>query len=101
MPDHETRTRTTQPQYGSSDFFRLAKATNWLGRHKGLDDVGIVVLRDSCRHWCVADDPGAYRIDADTRVGIIKSRSASEADDAEFAGRVGCAPFRASQPTNR
>jgi DNA-binding transcriptional LysR family regulator len=65
MPDHETRTRTTQPQYGSSDFFGLAKATNWLGSHKGLDDVGIVVLRDPCRHWCVADDPGAYRIDAD------------------------------------
>jgi hypothetical protein len=86
VPDHEARTRTTQPQYGGSDFFGFAQPPNGFGSHKGLDDVGVVILCDPCRHWCVADDSRAYRIDPDSHAGIIKRSSAREADDAEFAG---------------
>src|ERR1700722_34467 len=101
MPEHETCARTAQPQDSSSDLFRFAEATDWFGRHEGSDDIRVVVLCDPCRHRCVADDAWAHRVDSDTGVCVVEGRSAREADDTEFAGRVGCAPFRTPHPANR
>src|SRR6202040_3977954 len=81
MPDHETCARTAQPQDGRGDLFRLAEAANWFGSYEGFDNVGVVVLRDPCRHRCVANDAWAHRVDPDTGVGIVERCSASEADD--------------------
>ena len=77
--DLGTRAPTTQPQDGSGDFFRFAKAPNWLGSHKGLDDVGIAVLGDPDCHLYVAVDPWAFGIGPDPPAGIVKSRCPREA----------------------
>ena len=82
--NHETCAWRAKPHDGRCDFFRLAKAADWLPCYHRFHDLGIVILGNSGSHGCI-DNARAHSVDPNPLRGIVECSRARQADDTVLA----------------